>query len=141
MGKKLYVGSLPQEVTDVQLNAMFAACGTVASAEVRLEKRTGRSRGFGFVEMSTHEEAQEAIKKFHNTALGDKQLVVNEAQPMPEKPQRGFRGFDGGGYGGGGYGGRGGGYGGPSGSRGGFSGRSNQKGHDRRGGGGGKGGD
>jgi|GEM_PF-178150 len=139
MGKKLYVGGLPPEVTDVQLNTMFAACGAVTSAEVRLEKRTGQSRGFGFVEMSTNEEAQEAIKKFHNTTLGDKQLVVNEARPMPEKPQKGFRGFDGG-FGGGGYGGRGGGYGGSYGNKDGFGGRGNQKGRDRRGGGGGKGG-
>ena len=136
MGKKLYVGSLPDGFTDVQLQALFAACGTVASAEIMMEKRTGRSRGFGFVEMSTNEEAQEAVKKFHNTALGGKQLVVNEAQPRPERPQKGFRGFDGGGYGGGGYGGRGGSYG----NKGGFTGRNNQKGHDRRGGGG-KGGD
>ena len=134
MGKKLYVGSLPTGFTDVQLNAMFTACGTVTSAEIMKEKRTGQSRGFGFVEMSTHEEAQEAIKRVHNTALGDKQIVVNEAKPMPEKPQKGFRGFDGGGYGGG-YGGRGG-YSGPSGSRGRFGGGINQKGHDRRGGGG-----
>jgi RNA recognition motif-containing protein len=96
MGKKLYVGSLPIEFTDVQLNAMFAACGTVTSAEIMKEKKTGQSRGFGFVEMSTHEEAQEAIKKLHNTTLGDKQIVVNEAKPLPEKPQKGFRGFDGG---------------------------------------------
>jgi len=136
MGKKLYVGSLPTEFTDVQLNAMFAACGAVASAEIMKEKKTGQSRGFGFVEMSTHEEAQEAIKKFHDTTLGGRQIVVNEAKPMPEKPQKGFRGFDGGGFGGG-YGGRG--YGGSSGYRAGFTGRNNQKGHDRRGGGSGSG--
>ena len=138
MGKKLYVGSLPTGFTDVQLNAMFTACGTVTSAEIMKEKRTGQSRGFGFVEMSTIEEALEAIKKFHNAALGDNKLVVNEARPIPEKPQKGFRGFDGGGCGG--YGGRGGGYGGPSGNMGRFGGGFNQKGHDRRGGGGGKGG-
>jgi RNA recognition motif-containing protein len=136
MGKKLYVGGLPPEVTDVQLHAMFAACGTVASAEIRLEKKSGLSRGFGFVEMSTHEEAQAAIKKLHDAELGGKRLVVNEAKPLPEKPQRGFRGFDGGGHGGGGYGGRGGGYGGSTGYRGGSGGGFNQKGHDRRGGGG-----
>jgi RNA recognition motif-containing protein len=138
MGKKLYVGGLPSDFTDVQLNTMFAACGSVASAEIMLEKRTGQSRGFGFVEMSTLEEAQAAIKKFHDTPLGENKLVVNEAKPMPEKPAKGFRGFDGGG-GGGGYGGRGGGYGGPTGRP--FGGM-HQKGHDRRGGssGGGKGG-
>ena len=134
MGKKLYVGGLPLEVTDVQLHAMFAACGGVASAEIMKEKKDGRSRGFGFVEMSTYEEAQAAVKKLHGTELGGKRLVVNEAKPIPEKPQRGFRGFDGGG-GGGGYGGSGGGYGGSAGYKSGF--RSNQKGHDRRGGGGG----
>jgi len=136
MGKKLYVGGLPSEVTDIQLNAMFAACGTVASAEIRMEKKTGQSRGFGFVEMSTFAEAQEAIKKFHDTTLGDNKLVVNEARPIPEKPQKGFRGFDGGG---GGYGSRGGGYGGPAGNVGRSGGGFNQKGHDRRGGGGGSG--
>jgi RNA recognition motif-containing protein len=138
MGKKLYVGGLPTTFTDVQLNEMFAACGTVDSAEVKLEKKTGLSRGFGFVEMSTPEEAQAAIKKFHDTPLGENKLVVNEAKPMPEKPAKGFRGFDGG-FGGGGYGGRGGGYGGPTGRP--FGGM-HQKGHDRRGGGsgGGKGG-
>jgi RNA recognition motif-containing protein len=140
MGKKLYIGSLPTEFTDVQLNAMFAACGTVTSAEIMKEKRTGQSRGFGFVEMSTLEEAQTAVKKFHDTAIGDKKIVVNEAKPMPEKPAKGFRGFDGSGYSGGGYGGRGGGYGGPSGHTGGFGGM-HQKGHDRRGGGGGSKGD
>ncbi|MBI5241422.1 MAG: RNA-binding protein [Elusimicrobia bacterium] len=138
MGKKLYVGGLPPEVTDVQLHALFAACGSVASAEVMKEKRTGQSRGFGFVEMSTHEEAQAAVAKLHGAALGGMKLVVNEAKPVPEKPQKGFRGFDGGGYGAG-YGGRGG-YGGPAANRAGFGGGFNQKGHDRRGGGGGKGG-
>ncbi|MFA6003111.1 MAG: RNA-binding protein [Elusimicrobiota bacterium] len=138
MGKKLYVGGLASDLTDVQLNAMFAACGTVVSAEIRLEKKTGQSRGFGFVEMSTHQEAQEAIKKFHDTALGGSRLVVNEARPIPEKPMKGFRGFDGSGRSG--YGGRSGDYSGPSGSRGGFGGGFHQKGPDRRGGGGGKGG-
>jgi RNA recognition motif-containing protein len=133
MGKKLYVGGLPPEVTDVQLHAMFAACGAVASAEIMKEKKDGRSRGFGFVEMGTCEEAQAAVKKLHGADLGGKRLVVNEAKPVPEKPQKGFRGFDGGA---GGYGGRGGGYGGSSGYKSGFAGRSSQKGFDRRGGGG-----
>lgn len=133
MGKKLYVGNLPDGLTDVQLKDMFAACGAVVSAEIPLEKKTGLSRGFGFVEMGTYEEAQAAVKKLHDAAIGGKRLVVNEAKPIPEKPQRGFRGFDGGG--GGGYGGSGGGYGGSAGYKSGF--RSNQKGHDRRGGGGG----
>jgi RNA recognition motif-containing protein len=131
MGKKLYVGNLQPEITDAQLSAMFAACGTVTSATVIAEKTTGQSRGFGFVEMSTDAEAQEAIKKMHNTPAGDKQLVVNEARPMPEQPPKGFRGYDGGQ---GGYGGRGpgGGYGG----KGGFGGgRDNRKSRDSRGGG------
>jgi RNA recognition motif-containing protein len=139
MGKKLYVGGLPSEVTDVQLNTMFAACGTVTSAEIRMEKKTGVSRGFGFVEMSTLEEAHEAIRKFHDTTLGANKLVVNEARPIPEKPQKGFRGFDGGGCGGG-YGGRSGGYDGSARNTGRSGGGIFQKGHDRRGGGGGKGG-
>lgn len=135
MGKRLYVGSLPLEVTESQLSAMFAACGTVASAKVISDKMTGQSRGFGFVEMSTDVEAQEAIKKLHNSAVGGKQLVVNEARPIAERPKDGFGGRGGyggrGGFGGGGYGGQGG-YGG----KGGFSGRGgNRKGGDRRGGG------
>ena len=81
MGKKLYVGSLPPDVTDVQLNAMFAACGTVTSAEVMMEKRTGQSRGFGFVEMSTHEEAQEAIKYVLQFWNGERESApVKEAE-------------------------------------------------------------
>lgn len=139
MGKRLYVGSLPAGFTDVQLRDMFAACGTVASAEIMKEKRNGQSRGFGFVEMSTDQEAQEAVRKFDKAAFGDRQIVVNEAQPIPEKPRKGFRGFDGGAYGGRGYGSpAGGGHDGPSG-RGGSGGGFHQKGRDRRGGGGNKG--
>jgi RNA recognition motif-containing protein len=137
MGKRLYVGSLPLDVTDSQLGAMFAACGTVASAKVITDKTTGQSRGFGFVEMSTDEEAQEAIKKMHDSSAGDKQLVVNEARPQEERPKSGFGGR--GGFGGGGYGGRGdygGGKGGGYGGKGGFPGRGgSRKGGDRRGGG------
>ena len=95
MGKKLYVGGLQPDVTDSQLSAMVAACGAVTSAKVISDKTTGQSRGFGFVEMSTDAEAQEAISKLHNSSVGDKQLVVNEARPMPEPPKSGFRGFDG----------------------------------------------
>ena len=141
MAKRLYVGNLPLDYTEAQLSALFAACGTVSSAKVMLEKTTKQSRGFGFVEMATEEQTQEAIKKLHNSALSDKTLVVNEARPLDEKPKGGFSG------GFGGYGGRGGGYGQGGfgkGGRGGFGGgggwSGGRKGGDRRGGGRGSGG-
>lgn len=102
---KLYVGGLPYEVTDGQLQELFADHGTVESARVIADKFTGRSRGFGFVEMGSGEEAQKAIDALNNTQLEGRTLVVNEAKPMERR--------DGGGGGGGGRnGGRGGGGGG-----------------------------
>lgn len=109
MGKNLYVGNLPYDTTEEQLRAMFAECGAVTSARVISDRDTGRSRGFGFVEMATDEAAQAAITKFNGSAVGSRNLVVNEARPQ-EKRSGGFGGGDRGGYqgrrsgGGGGYG-------------------------------------
>ena len=106
MGKRLYVGSLPFETTEDQLHSMFTAFGTVESAKLITDRDTGRAKGFGFVEMSTDAEAQEAIKKLNSSTVGTRQIVVNEARPQAD---RGPRGFGGGGGGGsrGGYGGGG----------------------------------
>ena len=119
MGKKLYVGNLSYGVTDDDLRQMFEAHGTVQSAQVIMDRDTGRSKGFGFVEMGSDQEAQAAI-----TAMGDKEvdgrrLTVNEARPK-EGGGGGGRGGGGGGYGGGGRGGSGGG--GRSGGGGGYGG-------------------
>src|SRR5262245_57705315 len=106
MGKRLYVGSLPFETTDAQLQELFAACGRVESAKVIMDKMSGRSKGFGFVEMATDTEAQAAIQKFNGSTVGSRQIVVNEARPMEERKKTG--GFGGGrreGGNGGGFGG------------------------------------
>ena len=98
MGKRLFVGSLPFETTDTQLQELFSACGRVESAKVILDKASGRSKGFGFVEMATDIEAQAAIQKFHGSSLGSRTLVVNEARPMEDrKGGGGFRDNRGGG--------------------------------------------
>ncbi len=117
MGKKLYVGNLPYSVRDGDLEQAFGAFGSVTSAKVMMERDTGRSKGFGFVEMGTDDEAQAAIGGMNGQPLGGRAVVVNEARPMEERPPRsGGGGFGGGGGrregGGGGYGGGGGGYGG-----------------------------
>ena len=112
MGNKLYVGNLPYTVRDDDLSQSFGEFGTVTSAKVMMERDTGRSKGFGFVEMGSDAEAQAAIQGVHGQNYGGRDLVVNEARPMePRAPRSG--GF-GGGNGGGGYGGgrSGGGYGG-----------------------------
>jgi hypothetical protein len=110
MGNKLYVGNLPYSFRDEDLQQTFSQYGTVGSAKVMMERDTGRSKGFGFVEMGSDAEAQAAIQGVHGTNFGGRDLVVNEARPMePRAPRSG--GF-GGGNGGGGYGGGGGGYGG-----------------------------
>lgn len=109
MGKKLYVGNLPYSASDQSLADMFGQCGTVVSAKIITDRETGRSKGFGFVEMSTDEEAAEAIKKFNEADCDGRPMTVNEAKPMA--PREGGRG-GGGGYGGGGRGGRDGGRGG-----------------------------
>ena len=110
MGNKLYVGNLPYTVRDGDLEQSFGQFGTVTSAKVMMERDTGRSKGFGFVEMGSDAEAQAAIAGMNGQPLGGRSLVVNEARPMEARPPR-----TGGGGGGGGGGGRregGGGYGG-----------------------------
>ncbi|MBU2579259.1 RNA-binding protein [Patescibacteria group bacterium] len=87
MAKKLYVGSLPYDATDDQLAKLFSAAGTVESAKIIVDKFSGRSKGFGFVEMSSEEEAQKAIEMFDKSKMGDRSIVVNEARPMEERPR------------------------------------------------------
>ena len=108
MGNKLYVGNLPYSVRDGDLEQSFGQFGTVTSAKVMMERDTGRSKGFGFVEMGSDAEAQAAINGMNGQPLGGRSLVVNEARPMEPRPPR----SGGGGYGGGGREGGGGGYGG-----------------------------
>ena len=124
MGNKLYVGNLPYSVRDGDLEQAFGEFGVVTSAKVMMERDTGRSKGFGFVEMGSDDEAQAAINGMNGQPLGGRNVVVNEARPMEARPPRtGGGGFGGGGgygggrrEGGGGYGGGreggGGGYGG-----------------------------
>ena len=119
MGNKLYVGNLPYSVRDEDLQQSFGQFGAVTSAKVMMERDTGRSKGFGFVEMASDAEAQAAITGMNGQPLGGRSVVVNEARPMEARPPR---------SGGGGFGGGGGGYGGGGG------------GGDRSGGGGGYGG-
>ena len=140
MGNKLYVGNLPYSFRDEDLQQAFAAHGTVSSAKVMMERDTGRSKGFGFVEMGSDAEAQAAISGMNGQQYGGRGLVVNEARPMePRPPRSGGGGFGGGG--GGGYGGGGGGGGGSrSGSGGGYGGASSGGGGGSRSGGGGSGG-
>ena len=108
MAKKLYVGGLPYSTTDAELKDAFAAAGSVVSAVVIMEKMTGRSKGFGFVEISSDEEAQKAIDTFNGKDFSGRNITVNEARPMEDRPRRDFRGGGGGGGGYGGGGGRGG---------------------------------
>lgn len=138
MGNKLYVGNLPYTVRDEDLQQSFGAFGSITSAKVMMERDTGRSKGFGFVEMGNDAEAQAAIAGMNGQSLGGRSITVNEARPMEARPPRtgGFGG--GGGYGGGGGGGGdrsgGGGYGGGGGRSGGGG------GYGGGGGGGGRGG-
>ena len=129
MGRKLYVGNLSYGVDSSVLEQLFAAHGTVESAEIISDRETGRSKGFGFVQMATDEEAQAAVAALNGQQHEGRALTVNEARPREERPRGGGGGggFGGGGGGRGGYGGGGGG----GGGRGGFGG----------GGGGGRGGD
>jgi cold-inducible RNA-binding protein len=108
MGNKLYVGNLPYSFRDEDLQQAFSAHGSVSSAKVMMERDTGRSKGFGFVEMGSEAEAQAAISAMNGQQYGGRGLVVNEARPMEPRPPRSGGGFGGGG-GGGGYGGGGGG--------------------------------
>ncbi len=82
MGKKLYVGNLPYDYTEDQLREIFAPCGSLTSARVIIDRDTGRSKGFGFVEFASDDEAQSAIQKMNGTTAGTRKLVVNEARPM-----------------------------------------------------------
>ena len=107
VGKKLYVGNLTYKVSSSDLEQLFSQFGTVQSAQVITDRETGRSKGFGFVEMDTDAEAQEAIRGLHDQDHGGRRLTVNEARPREP-----HTGGGGGGYGGGGGGSRGGGYGG-----------------------------
>ena len=105
MGNKLYVGNLPYSFRDQDLEQTFSQFGSVGSAKVMMERDTGRSKGFGFVEMGSDAEAQAAIQGVHGQNFGGRDLVVNEARPMEPRPPRsgGFGGGNaGGGYGGGG---------------------------------------
>jgi RNA recognition motif-containing protein len=108
MGRKLYVGNLPFETGEADLQALFERVGAVDSVRVMRDQATGRARGFAFVEMTSDADAQKAISELHQSQFGGRTLTVNEARPRPEG--------GGGGYGGGG-GGRGGGRGGRGGGR------------------------
>lgn len=109
MGNKLYVGNLAYSVRDESLQEAFGQFGTVTSAKVMMDRETGRSKGFGFVEMGLDAEAQAAINGMNGQALEGRAIVVNEARPREERPG-GFGGGGRGGFGGGGgYGGGGGG--------------------------------
>ena len=142
MGNKLYVGNLPYSFRDEDLQQAFAPHGTVTSAKVMMERDTGRSKGFGFVEMGSDAEAQAAISGVNGQQYGGRGLVVNEARPMePRPPRSGGGGFGGGAGGGGGYGGGGrSGGGGGGGYGGGGGGGYGGGGGGRSGGGGGGGG-
>src|SRR5512140_2020486 len=106
MGNKLYVGNLPYSVRDSDLEQAFGQFGAVTSAKVMMERETGRSKGFGFVEMGSDAEAQAAINGMNGQPLGGRSVVVNEARPMESRPRTGGGGGGGGGAGGGGGGGR-----------------------------------
>jgi hypothetical protein len=149
MGNKLYVGNLPYSVRDGDLEQAFGEFGAVTSAKVMMERDTGRSKGFGFVEMGSDDEAQAAINGMNGQPLGGRNVVVNEARPMEARPPRtGGGGFGGGGggygggrrEGGGGYGGGREGGGGGGGFGGGREGGGGYGGGGRREGGGGYGG-
>ncbi|MET3495335.1 RNA recognition motif domain-containing protein [Variovorax boronicumulans] len=137
MGKKLYVGNLAYSVRDNDLEQAFGEFGSIVSAKVMMERDTGRSKGFGFVEMGSDAEALAAVEAMNGHSLQGRALTVNEARPMEARPPR--TGGGGGGYGGGGGGGYGGG-GGGGGYGGGGGGRSGGGGGYGGGGGGGRGG-
>ncbi len=133
MGNKLYVGNLSYNVRDEDLQQAFAQYGSVSSAKVMMDRDTGRSKGFGFVEMGSDAEAQSAINGMNGQSLDGRAIVVNEARPREERP-----GGFGGGRPGGGGGGFGGGGGGRSGGGGGFGGGGSGGGGGYGGGGGGR---
>ena len=139
MGNKLYVGNLSYNIRDEDLQQAFAQYGSVSSAKVMMDRDTGRSKGFGFVEMSSDAEAQAAINGMNGQALDGRAIVVNEARPREERPG-GFGGGGGRSGGGGGFGGGGGGRSGGGGFGGGGGGGYGGGGGGRSGGGGGYGG-
>lgn len=106
MAKKLYVGSLPYETTDAQLKEMFSSAGEVESAQIIMDRESGRSKGFGFVTMVNDDDAQKAISSMNGHQVGGRTLVVDEARPMTDR-KGGFGGSGGGrgGFGRGGFGG------------------------------------
>jgi cold-inducible RNA-binding protein len=108
MGNKLYVGNLPYTVRDGDLQQSFSQFGAVSSAKVMMERDTGRSKGFAFIEMGSDAQAQAAIAGMNGHSLGGRSITVNEARPMEARPPR-SGGYGGGGYSGNGYGGGGGG--------------------------------
>jgi RNA recognition motif-containing protein len=126
MGKKLYVGNLSYSIRDNDLEQAFGQYGAVSSAKVMMERDTGRSKGFGFVEMGTDAEALAAIEGMNGHALDGRSLTVNEARPMEPRPAGG--GFGGGRSGGGGYNGGGGNAGGGRSGGGGYGGGGNSRG-------------
>jgi RNA recognition motif-containing protein len=134
MGTRLYVGNLSYSITELDLRELFAPLGTVTDAKIITDRETGRPRGFGFIEMSTDDEAKKAIEELNGRDVQGRQVAVKEAED-----RRGGSGGGGGGYGGGGGGrGGGGGYGGGGGGRGGGGGYGGGGGGGRGGGGGGR---
>ena len=119
MGKKLYVGNLSYQMDSSELEQLFGAHGTVVSAQIINDRDTGRSKGFGFVEMDTEAQAQAAIQGLHDQEHDGRRLTVNEAKPREDRGGGGGGGGRGRSGGGGGYGGGGGGYGGGGGGYGG----------------------
>jgi RNA recognition motif-containing protein len=98
MGKKLYVGNLPFSANDESLNEIFAQAGSVQSAKIIMDRDTGRSKGFGFVEMASDQEAADAIQRFNGADYGGRNMTVAEARPMtPREDRGGFGGGRGGG--------------------------------------------
>jgi RNA recognition motif-containing protein len=137
VGNKLYVGNLAYSVRDESLQSAFGQFGTVTSAKVMMDRETGRSKGFGFVEMGSDAEAKAAINGMNGQALEGRAIVVNEARPREERPGGGGGGYGGGGGSRGGYGGGGGGgYGGGGGGGGGYGGGGGGGGRSPYGGGG-----
>lgn len=130
MGSKLYVGNLSYATSSSDLEQLFSQHGTVSSAEVIADRETGRSKGFGFVQMGSDEEAQAAIAALNGQQHDGRALTVNEAKPREDRPRGGGGGGGRGGYGGGGGGGRGG-FGGGGGRGGDRGGRGGGGGRDR----------
>lgn len=89
MAQKLYVGGIPYTSTDNELKELFSQAGTVTSATIIMDKFSGRSRGFGFVEMASEGEAQKAVEMLNGAKMGDRTIIVNEAREMSERPERG----------------------------------------------------